>query len=192
MNSDSFTPPIEWSDDPPDHIIIENLSTFLFDDPQPTEWSDSAPIEIIDDGFRLEDNIILDNAVRVDDIINGDLMGNINYNNFKLEDQRDEVKFDLLHGNSIAGIGCDKDYNDIMIENIDLKTRDFQVSLDYLQQSLFIARKIAAIEIESQTLMIEEPKQYYLGDYYLGMANFKEALKIARQIGYIEKQENKP
>jgi DNA polymerase III delta prime subunit len=162
---------------------VTGCSNLGSSDPQPLRLLSSTPIEMIDDGFTLEDNIILDNAVGVDDIINANLMGMRNYNSFQIEDARDEVKSNLIHGNSIAGIGCDKDYNDIMI-NLNSKTRYCYVSLDYLQQSLVIARKIAAIEIESKTLVIEEPKQYYLGDYYLGMANFKEALKIARQIGY--------
>lgn len=150
--------------------------------------SDNPPIESSDDP---PSNI---SVFRSGDII-GVVDDSIDYSQHP-----DWSDYDLPEGKySLKGIAYDaggydtniRDYNDIMIENIDSKTREFQVSLDYLQQSLVIARKIAAREIESKTLVIEEPKQYYLGDYYLGMANFKEALKIARQIGYIEKQENK-
>ncbi|WP_449418372.1 hypothetical protein [Phormidium nigroviride] len=180
-------------DDPPgniyvfgsgDNIIIEDPFTLHSDN------SHNLPIDIINSSFKLEENT---DEVKLNNIISGNQEMGVNSNCFKLEDARDEVKSNLIHGNSRAGIGCDKDYNDMMmIENRNSKTRYCYVSLDYLQQSLVIARKIAAIEVESKTLVFEEPKQYYLGDYYLGMANFKEALKIARQIGYNEKQENKP
>ena len=86
----------------------------------------------------------------------------------------------------------ERDFNDSIIINNNSETINFQVSLDYLQQSLAIARQLAARKIEGKTLVNQGSNQYYLGDYYLGIAGFKQALKIARQIGYVENEENKP